>query len=82
VLLKRLVLRDPFLSFSTIFDRFWRFLTFSGADFSGFVVFSIFGDGILANRTRGCTIAHPETIVKPRNWAPKVTILSSLLIWG
>jgi hypothetical protein len=42
------------------------------ADFSVFRFFSIFGDGILARRSRPCVVAHRKRVLKPRNWAPEV----------
>jgi hypothetical protein len=51
-----------------------RFREFSGPIFPFFVVFSIPGDGILAPRMGPCTIGHRKRVLKPRNWAPKLTV--------
>jgi hypothetical protein len=67
------VWRVPFFHFWWIFVHFGRFHQFWGPDFPFFDTFQMFSDGILANQTRGRTIAHPETLLKPRNWAPELT---------
>jgi hypothetical protein len=64
----------PLFQFCVIFDPFCRKSPFLRPDFSIFDSFSIPEHGILANRTRGCTIAHRQQELKPRNWAPEVAV--------
>jgi hypothetical protein len=71
-----------FFGFGSIFTDLGRFRKFLGTDFPLFVVFSIPGDGILANESRGRTIAHPEKVLKRANWAPEVAVLSMVCIWA
>jgi hypothetical protein len=66
--------RPSFFHFRSIFKGLGRFSSFFEVDFPFFLFFSILRYGILANRTRGCTIAHRQQELKPRNWAPKVTV--------
>jgi hypothetical protein len=71
---KVLILRVHFSAFRPIFTRLGRFWEFSGAIFPVFVIFRTWAHGILANQTRGRTIAHRQQELKPRNWAPKLTV--------
>jgi hypothetical protein len=64
-----------------IFDNF-------RGPFPFFDVSSTLSDGILAPRKRPCTIAHRKQSLKPRNWAPKLTVfifvylgLNALFSW-
>jgi hypothetical protein len=75
-----LILRRYFSSFWPIFHPFGQFRSFFEVDFPVFVVFSSPRYGILANESGACTMAHRRRELKPRNWAPKVTDLSSLWI--
>jgi hypothetical protein len=68
-----LISRASFFHFWTIFTRLGRFWSFSGPDFPVFVVFAIFGDVSHAFQSGPCTIGHSKQVLKPRNWAPKVS---------
>jgi hypothetical protein len=43
-------------------------MTIFDPDFSVFLFFSIFDDGILARKMPPCTRAHPKTIVRQEHW--------------
>jgi hypothetical protein len=67
-----LILRVHFSAFRLFLGHFGQFQPFLGRDFPFFDFFPTSTHGILANENPSCTIAHPKTLLKPRNWAPKV----------
>jgi hypothetical protein len=54
----------PFSSFWAIFAGLGQFWSIFGVHFSFFHFFSIFRYGILAPRTRPCTIGHRKTVLR------------------
>jgi hypothetical protein len=60
--------RGSFFTFRSIFHPFGPFRPFLGPDFSVFLFFSIFDDGILAPRMGPCTIAHREKVLRYNVW--------------
>jgi hypothetical protein len=59
-----LKIRGYFFQFWAVFDPFCQFRRFFGPDFSFFRFFRSPRDGILANESRPCTIAHPKQRLK------------------
>jgi hypothetical protein len=57
-----------FFHFWAIFTRFGQFWSIFGVDFSVFLFFSTFRYGILAPRTRPCTIGHRKQVLRYNVW--------------
>jgi hypothetical protein len=60
--------------FGSIFALIGQFRPFLRPDFPVWDTFSNSRYGILAPRKRPCTIAHPRTVFKRANWAPKLAV--------